>query len=236
MRRSGRQAVSLAVVLGVTSAAGCSLKGSPGVPSTAGGPDFQRDVAPIFAARCVSCHGPEKQESFLRLDSYAEARKGALSGSVIVPGNAAESLIVLHITGEMEPRMPDGKPPLSPDEIALITAWIDAGAPGPEGVAQSAEAAGRTGHWAYVPPVRPTPPQVHDGDWVRNPIDAFVLARLEEEGLTPSAEADRETLIRRLSLDLVGLPPTPEEIDAFLADDSPEAYEVVVDRLLASPH
>jgi len=235
MRRSGRQAVSLAAALSVACAAGCGPRGAPEVPSTAGVPEFERDIAPILAARCVSCHGPEEQESFLRLDSYAEARKGGLSGSVIVPGNGPGSLMVQHLTGEARPRMPDAKPPLPSDEIARITAWIDAGAPGPEGEAQSA-AAGPTRHWAYVPPVRPTPPQVRNGDWVRNPIDAFVLARLEEEGLTPSAEADRETLIRRLSLDLVGLPPTPEEIDAFLEDDSPGAYEVVVDRLLASPH
>ena len=233
MRRSGRQAVSLAVVLGVTSAAGCSLKGSPGAPSTAGSPDFERDIAPILAARCVSCHGPEEQESFLRLDSYAEARKGGLSGSVIVPGDGPGSPIVQHLTGEATPRMPDGKPPLASEEIARITAWIDGGARGPGAQATGAQ---KPRHWAYGPPVRPPTPPVRDADWVRSPIDAFVLARLEAEGLAPSAEADRETLIRRLSLDLVGLPPTPEEIDAFLADDSPEAYEGVVDRLLESPH
>jgi cytochrome c553 len=235
MRRSGRQAVALAAALSVVCAAGCGPRGAPEVPSAAGVPDFERDVAPILAARCVSCHGPEEQESFLRLDSYAEARKGGLSGSVIVPGNGPGSLIVQHLTGEARPRMPDAKPPLPSDEIALITAWIDAGAPGPGGAAQAAGAP-QPRHWAYGPPVRPPAPPVRDLDWVRSPIDAFVLARLEAEGLAPSAEADRETLIRRLSLDLVGLPPTPKEIDAFLADGSAGAYEGVVDRLLGSPH
>ncbi len=235
MGRSAHIGPSLAVAISVAGVVGGTPGASTEPPSATVVPAFQRDIAPILTARCVSCHGPEEQESFLRLDSHAEVLKGGLTGSVIVPGDGARSLLVQHLTGEARPRMPDGKPPLPPDEIARITEWIDAGAPGPR-VATVAAEKPRTRHWAYVPPVRPSLPPVRDEDWVRNPIDAFVLARLEEEGLEPSPEADRETLVRRLSLDLVGLPPTPGEVDAFLQDESPEAYDRVVDRLLASHH
>src|SRR2546426_4241406 len=133
------------------------------------------------------------------------------------------------------PQMPYGGPPLSSEEIESVRKWINQGAPGPD----SAEAV-LTGrplkHWAYLKPVRPDLPTVKNAAWCRNPIDHFVLARLEKEGLTPSREADKETLIRRVTLDLIGLPPTLQEVDAFLADKSPDAYEKVVDRLLASPH
>ena len=140
MRRSERRAVSLAAALALAWALGCGPRGAPRVPSTAGVPDFERDVSPILTTRCVSCHGPDEQESFLRLDTYAELRKGGLSGEVIVPGNGSGSLIVQHVTGALQPRMPDGKPPLPSDEIARLTAWIDAGAPGPGGKVEAGEA------------------------------------------------------------------------------------------------
>jgi hypothetical protein len=208
---------------------------APSAKSTRGsrsGPDFVKDVQPIFANRCARCHGPDLQRSQLRLDSRSAALRGGLSGKVIQPGRSADSLLVQHLTGSLKPRMPFEGPPLPADEVARIRAWIDAGAPGPT---EAAEAKERK-HWAYVKPERPEPPAVKDLAWVENPIDAFVLARLEKEGLTPSPDAGKEALIRRVSLDLVGLPPTLAEVDAFLADGSPDAYEKVVDRLLASPH
>ncbi len=196
-------------------------------------PDFERDVRPILEARCVSCHGPKQQESLLRLDTRGQALQGGLSGAVIVPGRSHESPLVQHLTGALTPRMPNEKPPLPASEIARIAAWIDAGAQGAEDVSGQPQAPGR--HWAYLPPRRPAVPAVKNAAWVRSPIDAFVLARLEREGLSPSPEAPKQTLVRRLSLDLVGLPPTPQEIDAYVADPSPRAYEALVDRLLASP-
>jgi hypothetical protein len=195
-------------------------------------------VQAIFAARCVRCHGPAEQKHRLRLDSRSSLLAGAVGGPVIAPGNSAQSELVRRILGEARPRMPYREPPLPATEIATIRAWIDAGAPGPAEpkAAAKVEAAAPNKHWAYVKPVRPDVPAVKLKDWVKTPIDAFVLARLEKEGLAPSSETTRETLLRRVSLDLTGLPPTPLEIDVFLADTGPDAYEKVVDRLLASPH
>jgi hypothetical protein len=200
-------------------------------------PDYERDVAPILRAHCVPCHGPAEQESFLRLDSRAEILKGGMSGPIVVPGRSADSLLLRHLTGAASPRMPHKKPPLPAEQVARLAAWIDAGAPGSSGAEAAPDGASKPAlHWAYVKPERPSLPAVARPVWVRNPIDAFVLERLEREGVSPSPEASRETLVRRLSLDLIGLPPTPTEIDAFLADSGKDAYERVVDRLLASPH
>jgi cytochrome c553 len=198
-------------------------------------PDYARDVAPLLRERCVACHGPDEQESYLRLDSRAEILKGGMTGPVVVPGRSADSLLVRHLTGAASPRMPHKKAPLPEEQIARLAAWIDAGLPGSDATPAVGEQTPVAAHWAYVKPVRPAVPTVRHAGWVRGPIDAFVLARLEAEGLVPAPEASRETLLRRLSLDLVGLPPTVPEIDAFLADRRPDAYERVVDRLLASP-
>jgi hypothetical protein len=198
-------------------------------------PDYARDVAPLLAKHCVECHGPAKQESLLRLDSRREVLAGGMSGDAVQPGHGRDSLLVRHLLGTARPPMPYRRPPLDAADVATIAAWIDAGAPG--GAEEpSPDASPRPAHWAYVKPARPPTPKVAHADWVvRNPVDAFVLARLEQEGLSPAPEADRETLFRRLSLDLVGLPPEPAAIDAFLADASPDAYEKAVDRFLASP-
>ncbi|HEY8149820.1 MAG TPA: DUF1549 domain-containing protein, partial [Vicinamibacteria bacterium] len=193
--------------------------------------DFSKDVQPIFQARCTRCHGAEQKRSQLRLDSRTGVLRGGLSGKVVIPGDSGGSALYQRITGALQPSMPFESPPLAAEEIARIQAWIDGGAPGPA----DAEPPDKR-HWAYRKPVRPDLPAVANAAWIRNPIDRFVLARLEREGLTPAPEANRETLIRRVSLDLVGLPPTLAEVDAFLADSSPDAYEKVVDRLLASPH
>ena len=202
-------------------------------PATHSVIDYARDVAPVLRDNCVTCHGPAQQQSQLRLDSRTLALRGGLSGKVIVPGRGSDSLLVRRLRGQVTPRMPFQKDALGADKIAVLQAWIDAGAPGPDDAPADVKVAT---HWSYVKPVRPAVPALADLAWVKNPIDSFVLARLRKEDLAPSPEADAETLLRRVSLDLIGLPPTLAEIDAFLADRSPEAYEKVVDRLLASPH
>jgi mono/diheme cytochrome c family protein len=223
-----------------SSSEGQTPSGSAGVMPVAAHPQgegfgtFVDDIRPILAARCYQCHGPELQQNDLRMDSLAALLKGSANGAVVIPGDSEKSPLVRRIMALDRPQMPYGGPPLSAQQITLIRKWIDAGARGPD----SAEplAAGKpVKHWAYVKPVRPEVPKVKDAAWCRNPIDNFVLARLEKEGLKPSPEASKEMLIRRVSLALIGLPPTLEEVDAFLADHSPNAYEKVVDRLLASP-
>jgi uncharacterized protein DUF1549/uncharacterized protein DUF1553/cytochrome c len=199
--------------------------------------DFKRQIEPIFARNCYQCHGANKAMGQLRLDGKESALKGGLSGAAIIPGDSKQSLLLKRILGEgNEARMPMGGAPLTPTQIALIRRWIDEGAgwtedgqsaiPGPQSAIKR--------HWAYVKPVRPAAPRVKNQSWVRNPIDAFILARLEKEGLRLSPEADKATLLRRVYLDVIGLPPGVKEVDEFLADTSPEAYEKAVDRLLAS--
>jgi mono/diheme cytochrome c family protein len=191
--------------------------------------DFQADIQPIFEKSCGSCHSAKAQRGRLRLDSEAAAMAGGQSGKVIIPGNARDSILYQRVAGlGDQARMPMGGT-LSADQIETIRNWID------QGTATSSAAPTKK-HWAFIAPVRPQVPKVQQVNWVSNPIDAFILERLETEKLAPSPEADRTTLLRRLSLDLVGLPPTPEEIDAFINDRSPKAYEKQVDRLLASPH
>lgn len=199
--------------------------------------DFQADIQPIFSARCVSCHGPDAQKSGLRLDSREAALSGGDLGPSIEAGNSAESLLIHKVTGfEGESVMPPSGDLLSDLEIGLLRAWIDQGAPGDRFESSSPTLRRTSNHWAFQAIQRPEPPAVADESWVRNPIDAFILDRLEREGIAPSPEADRATLIRRLSLDLLGIPPTPEEVDAFVQDRAPNAVEALVDRLLSSPH
>jgi mono/diheme cytochrome c family protein len=201
--------------------------------------DFKRDIEPIFAASCYQCHGATKAAGQLRLDAKPAAMKGGISGAIIVPGNSRQSRLLARLLGEGgEKQMPLGGDPLTPQQIELVRRWIDQGAVWPDGDgAMERRGGGATPrHWAYVKPARPALPQVKNQSWVRNPIDNFVLARLEKEGLAPAPEASKETLLRRVYLDLIGLPPTVKEIDEFLSDTSPDAYEKVVDRLLASPH
>jgi mono/diheme cytochrome c family protein len=200
--------------------------------------DFSRDIQPIFQAHCTGCHGAQKASSQLRLDVKSLAMKGGTGGAVILPGNSRQSRLMQRLLGEGgEQRMPLKGEPLKPQQIELIRRWIDEGATWVE-----SEAERRTPnpelpkHWAFVKPQRPVIPQTKNKTWVRNPIDYFVLAAIEKAGLTPSPEADKTTLLRRLSLDLTGLPPTPKEVDSFLADTSANAYEKQVERLLSSPH
>ncbi len=199
--------------------------------------DFKRDVQPLFVERCVSCHGPEKQKGGLRLDRKADALAGGDSGKVIIPGKSRDSLLIRNVSGVDPDNLmpPRGKgEPLTSNQVAILRAWIDSGAPWPDDAIALASA--QTQHWAFKVPVRRESPAVKNTDWVRNPIDAFVLARLERESIVPAPEPDRATLIRRLSLDLIGLPPKPEAVAAFITDPNPGAYEALVDRLLASKH
>jgi len=200
----------------------------------AGPVDYSRDVKPLLAEHCVSCHGERLTRGGLRLDTAAAAIKGGKAGPSVVPGRADESPLIEAVVGEgATERMPLKRPPLSGGQIATLRAWIDQGAHAPADESPSRAAAS---HWAFVAPKRAQPPFPSDPGWAVNPVDAFLRARLDKEGLKPSPEADRATLLRRVTLDLTGLPPSPEEVSAFAADARPDAYERVVDRLLASPH
>ena len=188
---------------------------------------FNRDIRPILADHCLNCHGPDsaRRKADLRLDTEAGARTDLGGRRAVVPGNPAQSeLLARVLSTDPDEQMPPpgtGKP-LSPQQIDTLQRWIERGA-----VYQQ--------HWAFLPPEPKTVPAVKQTDWVRNPIDAFVLARLEQEGLNPAPPADPATLLRRVTLDLTGLPPTTAEIDAFVADPSDAAYRAVVERLLQSP-
>ena len=194
--------------------------------------DFQRDIQPILATSCQKCHGAEKQKGGFRVDVKDVFLKGGDSHAPnVLPGKSAESPLIHFVAGlDEDMRMPQKGEPLSAEQVGLLRAWIDQGAAWPDD-GKTAAAAAET-HWSFKPVVRPEVPKV---DGSTNPIDAFIRARLAKEKLAPSPEADRRTLIRRLSFDLIGLPPTPEEVEAFIADASPDAYEKLVERLLASP-
>ncbi len=220
--------------LACTVASGSLDAAEPPLPRPQG-VDFIREIEPIFKSECYQCHSEKKPKGNLRLDARTLAMKGGSSGAAITPGKAADSYLVHRIEGTGgEDRMPLDRPALSPQQIALIRRWIDGGANWPDAAANTS--ARLEAHWAFVKPRPMAPAIVHNPAWPKNPIDTFILARLEKEGLQPSPEADRPTLLRRLSLDLIGLPPTPAEVDAFVKDASPNAYDKQVDRLLASPH
>jgi hypothetical protein len=198
---------------------------------------FEARVRPVLAENCFRCHGPQKQMGGLRLDSLPRLLKGGDDGPVIKPGDPDGSPLVRAVRHDGEHKMPP-KGKLPPAAVAALAEWVKMGAPWPQAAPgpseASAEAARR--HWAFRPVGRPALPAVKDASWPRTPIDRFVLARLEAAGLTPSPPADRRALIRRASFDLLGLPPTPEEVAAFEADPAPDAFARVVERLLASPH
>ncbi|MFM8952336.1 MAG: DUF1549 domain-containing protein [Planctomycetaceae bacterium] len=192
-------------------------------------PSFTRDIKGILSNRCVRCHGPDPEgrsgggDEGLRLDTFAGATADLGGHAAIVPGQPDESELIARITStdpDLVMPPPEAGQPLSEMQIDLVKRWIATGAT-------------YEPHWAYVPPKRPSLPNVKNTIWPKNDIDRFVLARLEAEGLNPQPEADRATLARRLALDLTGLPLSPEEIDAFVADPAPDAVEKLVDRLLA---
>ncbi len=208
--------LSLAAVVTMT-ARGQERPGAPRV-------NFSREIRPILANNCFTCHGPDAAHR--ETEFHFDTQEGAFAeAGIIVPGNAANSVLIQRIThADPKKRMPpvDSGHALTGQQIELLRRWID------EGAAWDM-------HWSFVPPARPELPAVGDAGWVRNPVDRFILARLEREGLKPSIEADKTTLLRRVTYDLTGLPPTPADVDAFLADRAPDAYEKRVDTLLRSP-
>ncbi|QDT49196.1 Planctomycete cytochrome C [Symmachiella dynata] len=218
VKASGINKITLWAILAL------ALVATPAVRASDGPVDYNRDILPMFAAKCYACHGPDEEhrEADLRFDD----RKATLELGAIVPGKPDESELIARIeSDDPDLRMP---PPQSNDTLSdeqkeLFRRWISQGAEYDE-------------HWAFVPPKRPPVPSVEDARWPRNPIDNFVLARLEAEGLSPTRKADRYALVRRVYLDLIGLPPTPEEADAFATNEDPAAYEKLVDQLLESPH
>ena len=207
---------------------------------------FQREVWPILASHCFKCHGGgDKMRGGLSLASRDAVLKGGDIGPAVSLDAPAESMLLEAIEYEGLEMPPSGKLPAK--EIAVLRKWVEMGIPWTPGAAAPHEAEAEKGgppqvneqtrsHWSFRPLVRPEVPPVENGDWVRNPIDTFILARLEEAGLAPAPPADKAGLLRRAYYDLTGLPPTPEEVQRFLADDSPDAFERVVDRLLESPH
>ncbi|MBX3747272.1 MAG: PSD1 domain-containing protein [Verrucomicrobiae bacterium] len=211
----------------------CSLWLGLNLASAIAAPDYLSQIKPLLTEHCTGCHGTDQQKGDLRLDTAAAALAGGEFGPAYVPGNPSDSLLiqVLEDSHDEISRMPYRRPALSPDIVQVFREWIAAGAPAP-----ADETPGGRTHWAFQAPTPPPLPPVRDTAWVRNPIDAFILARLESRQLHPSPEADRITLLRRVALDLTGLPPSPEEVDAFLADSRPDAYERAVDSLLRSPH
>ncbi|MBI3696831.1 MAG: DUF1549 domain-containing protein, partial [Acidobacteria bacterium] len=193
---------------------------------------FETSVRPILSI-CQTCHNQRTRTSGLSLESRDDVLTGGNRGPAVKPGVPNESRLIQAVEQQGELKMPLGGH-LKDEQIAVLRQWIEQGVPWPEDSA----ARKRPGwdHWAFQPPKRPALPAVKNSTWVRNPIDNFILARLEREKVKPSPEADGNTLLRRISLDLIGLPPTPQEIQEFLTDTSPNAYDKVVDRLLASPH
>jgi mono/diheme cytochrome c family protein len=209
--------------------------------TTAAGPvDFAKQVRPILEANCLKCHGADKHKGGLRLDSRAALLAGGDSGPAVVTGSkAADSRLIRAVAGlDPDLKMPPTGPRLSEADVATLRTWIEQGAAwdrSQESGVRSQKTV-KSDHWAFQPIKRPTVPEVPNpkGE-IRNPIDAFIIARLAKEGLAPSPEADRPTLLRRVTLDLTGLPPTPAEVEQFVHDSSPDAFEQVVRRLLASP-
>ena len=244
----GRACCAAATVLGVAAAAAVAFAGA-GAPAPAGvnasklpppvqrKVDFVKDVQPIFAASCVGCHGPDKQKSGMRLDAKQIALTGGDLGPAILPGKSADSPLIHYVAGlHPEVKMPAEGDPLTAEQIGILRAWIDQGADWPDSATVKVE--DKLDWWSLKPIAEPEVPTFDDpaeAAWVRNPVDAFVLAKLKEKGLAPSPEADKRTLVRRLYFDLIGLPPTPQQVESFVADPDPQAYERLVDQLLASP-
>lgn len=206
-------------------AVNASAEGPPAV-------DFLKDVKPILVQRCYRCHSSLEEESGLRVDSVGAILKGGEGGAIVVPGKSSESRLIAAVLRTGDLQMPPEGDPLTDAQINVLKAWIDAGAPAPLEGAET-----KVDHWSFQKPVRPAVPEVQNAEFrTQNPIDAFIAAKHAELKLTPVGEAPKNLLLRRVYLDLIGLPPTPEELAAFESDTSPDAYEKVVDRLLESPH
>lgn len=226
-----RRAILVAIVI-----LGAGLSGASSVRAAdAERPvDYARDIKPLLARHCGGCHGAKKQEGGLRLDAFPLLLEGGDSGVAVAPGKPDESRLLRALLGadDVSKMPPEGQPAVPAESIALVRKWIEAGAKGP---ADEPTPRYVSDHWAFRVPSRPSLPAVRQADWVRSPLDTFVLAALESRQLAPSGEAPRATLLRRVSLDLRGLLPTVEEVDEFLADENPDAVERRIDRLLGSP-
>ncbi len=197
---------------------------------------FEKSVRPVLADHCIKCHGPEKQKSDLRLDSRDALLKGGENGPAIVAGKPDESDLIKTIRHEGDSKMPEKEPKLPDEQITALSEWVRIGAPWPESEIVKASKPSTNGarHWSFQPIADPAAPEVH-GAWGQEPLDRFVLAKQEAAGLQPAPKADRQTLLRRASFDLTGLPPTAAEAHAFENDPAPDAFARVIDRLLASP-
>lgn len=222
------------VVLLMSAALGVGEPGGNQRPTAEQTQFFETSIRPLLVEKCLKCHGKNKQWGGLRLDSREALLRGGESGPAIVPGKPGDSLLISAVR-EMDDdlRMPKNDK-LTLRQIVELVRWVEMGAPFPMQVG-AAERTRDPNHWAFQPPDKQTVPTVVDTDWPQSPLDQFILAKLEAAGLAPAIRADRRTLIRRVTFDVIGLPPTPEEIDAFLVDESPNAFAGVVDRLLASP-
>jgi hypothetical protein len=231
-RKSAIAKVLISILSALVSA-GVSLADKP---LSAVHAEFEHDILPILTAHCLKCHSAGKPKGGLDLRTVDRATKGGTSGPALIPGSADKSLLIGKITaGEMPP----GKVKLAESEVRLLRQWIDAGAPAAKSAITAAvrgESLSRSEHWAFRPPARPAIPVVREGGRVRNAVDAFLLAKLQANGLGFSADAERTTLLRRAYFDLIGLPPSPDDVSAFLADGRLDAYERLLDRLLSSPH
>jgi len=216
---------ALSFSLGLTASARAETKNVPTETPSKPKVDFTQDIQPLLAKHCYSCHGPDVQEGGLRLDQSDQAFKQLESeATAIVPRHPEKSELLARIKPRDDGlQMPPEGEPLKPAQVELLTDWIAQGAEWKK-------------HWAFEPPRKQAPPATKNQEWVRNPIDAFILSKLEQKGLSPAPPADRVALIRRAYFDLTGLPPTPEEVDKFVNDPAPDAYEKLIDQLLASPH
>src|ERR1051326_631029 len=206
---------------------------------------FKKHVRPVLVETCRGCHGGKKTEAELDISDRESLLKGGVNGPPVIPGKSKESLLYRLIAHNKAPGMPFKQPALSDEIVARFADWIDNGAPYDEALipgkktipwTERVVSADAKRFWSFQPLKQTSPPDVKDRAWCRTPLDFFVLNKLEAAGLKPNAPADRRTLIRRAYLDLIGLPPTPEEVDAFIANTDPSAYEKLIDHLLASPH
>ncbi|MCH2401879.1 MAG: DUF1549 domain-containing protein, partial [Pirellulales bacterium] len=221
------------VLLHAVTCAGLLLFCCQQVVAGAGDVDYLKDIKPLLKSRCYACHGGLKQESSLRLDTASLALQGGDSGAVIAPGDPEASLLLQKVAETDESsRMPPEGDPLTPGEVELIRAWILRGATGP---ADESPEADPLQHWAFQVPVRPEVPAVQNPQWTRNPIDAFLLARVEEQQLAITPAASDAELIRRLYLNLLGLPPTPAQLDAYLTNPTQDNWTRIVNELLDKP-
>ena len=195
-------------------------------------PQFERDVEPLMKQYCSQCHGEALQMGELDLRAPSLMLKGGIQGPAVQKGSAEESLLYQRIADD---QMPMGAKKLTADEKRVIKEWIDAGMPATTSVEVELTAKSNVDHWAFSTPQPPAVPSVRNAAWIRTPVDAFILQKLEEKGIQPNTTADKVTLLRRAYLVLIGLPPTPDEVEAFLADKSPDAFDHVIDQLLEKP-